>query len=275
MITGKLVALPHPECDLDLMDINNKDLKYVYRLTALQAGWALVYNITGSQHQVVRVDREGRTVPLIYTCTQDSYIGGIINYNDVVFILQDNGYITKFHMMNVSNTMVTYKVDVGYLRSGTLLEYNQLLLPDYRRHEVFVYNTDDHSKQVVITDVNRPVSVACNQDHSVIAVCEVFGHCVSFYNRSYIKLTTIGSYGKTDGYLYRPYCVIFTPSGSLLVADQNNHRVCEFSQQGAFIRHVITSDHGIHEPVSLSYSHPHLWVACNSGKNVKRFKIYK
>ena len=260
---------------MDLMDISNKDLSRVYRLTALQDGGALVYNQTGSQHQVVRVDREGQTVLPIYTCTQDSDIMGIINYNDVVFILQQNGYITKYNINDVSNTVVTYKVDVGGLQSGTLIEYNQLLLPDCSNNEVFIYNTDDHSKQVVITDVYRPVSVACNQDHSVIAVCQSHGHCVSLYNRSYIKLATIGSKGNTDGCLLYPYCVIFTPSDSLLVADRNNDRVCEFSQQGAFIRHVITSDHGIHEPISLSYSHPHLWVACNFGKNVKRFKIFE
>ena len=275
MITDKPVALPHPECDMDLMDINNKDLNHVFILTALQDGGAMVYNYTVSQHQVVRVDREGQTVPPIYTCTQDSGITGIINYNDVVFILEEKGYITKYNIKDVSNTDVTCKVDVGSLYSGTLLEYNQLLLPDYRSNEVFVYNTDDHSKQVVITDVNGPVSVACNQDHSVIAVCEVSGNCVSLYNRSYIKLTTIGSKGNTDSCLSYPRCVIFTPSGSLLVADHDNYGVCEFNQQGAFIRHVITSDHGIHQPLSLSYSHPHLWVACQDGNNVKRFKIYK
>ena len=259
---------------MDLMDINNKDLKYVTSLTALQDGGALVYNVTGSQDQVVRVDREGQTVHPVYTCKQDSDIRGIINYNDVVFILQEKGYITKYNMKDVSNTVVTYKVDVGRLYSGTLIEYNQLLLPDPSCNEVFVYNTDDHSKQVVITDVRTPASVACNQDHSVIAVCE-HGHCVSLYNRSYIKQTTIGSKGKTDGCLLYPGCVIFTPSGSLLVADRNNSRVCEFNQQGAFIRHVITSDHGIDYPLTLSYSHPHLWVAFAGGKNVKRFKIHE
>ena len=275
MITDKLVALRRPVCDMDMMNINNKDLSGVYRLTALQDGGALVSNYTGSQHQVVRVDREGRTVPPIYTCKHNSEIRGIINYNDVVFILQYDGYITKYNINDVSNTVVTYKVDVGSLQSGTIIEYNQLLLPDPHRNEVFVYNTDDHSKQVVITNVNRPVSVACNQDHSVIAVCERSGHCVSLYNRSYIKQATIGSFGQTDGCLYGPICVIFSPSGSLLVADFNNNRVCEFNQQGAFIRHVITSHHDIEYPVSLSYSHPHLWVACWDGNNVKRFKIYK
>ena len=260
---------------MDLMNINNKDLSDVTRLTALQDGGALVYNKTGSQYQVVRLDREGQTVPPIYTCTQDSHIRGIINYNDVVFILQEKGYITKYNINDVSNTAVTYKVDVGSLYSGTLIEYNQLLLIDYDNNKVFIYNTDDHSKQVVITDVNYPVSVSCNQDHSVIAVCEHWGHCVSLYNRSYAKLTTIGSKGKADGCLDCPFSVIFSSSGSLLVADYGNHRVCEFNQQGAFIRHVITSDHGIAFPLSLSYSHPHLWVACNSGKNVKRFKIHE
>ena len=269
------MALPDPVCDLNLMDINNKDLKCVTRLTALQDGGALVYNYTGSQHQVVRVDREGQTVPPIYACTQDSYIMGIIYYNDVVFILQQNGYITKYNIKDVSNTVVTYRVDVGVLKSGTLIEYNQLLLPDIDNNEVFVYNTDDHSKQVVITDVISPVSVACNQDHSVIAVCEHWDHCVSLYNRSYARQAIIGSIGNTEGCLSRPVCVIFTPSDSLLVADRDNHRVCEFNQQGAFIRHVITSDHGIHTPLSLSYSHPHLWVACMNGNNVKRFKIYE
>ena len=260
---------------MDLLELNNNDLKYVYRLTALQDGGALVYNQTGSQRQVVRVDREGQTVPPIYTCTQNSSVRGIINYNDTVFILQDDGSITEYNMNDISNTVVTYKVDVGSLWSGTLLEYNQLLLPDYRCNEVFVYNTDDHSKQVVITDVISPVSVACNQDHSVIAVCEQGGHCVSLYNRSYAKLTTIGSEGKTDGCLDLPYCVIFSPSGSLLVADLVNNRVCEFSQQGAFIRHVIASEHGIQVPWSLSYSYPHIWVTCTGGEWAKRFKIYE
>ena len=270
------MALPRPICDLNLMDINNKNLCSVNRLTALQDGGALVYNQTGSQRQVVRVDRDGQTVLPIYTCKQNSPIRGIINYNDVVFILQDEGYITKYNINDVSNTVVTYKVDVGSLRSGTLIEYNQLLLPDWSNNEVFVYNTDDHSKQVVITDVDHPLSVACNQDHSVIAVCEHYGHCVSLYNRSYIKQATIGSKGiKTDGCLLGPSCVFFTPSGSLLVADLVNNRLCEFNQQGAFIRYVITFDHGINQPLSLSYSHPHLWVACGDGNNVKRFKIYK
>ena len=260
---------------MDLLELKNKDLKDVYRLTTLPDGGALVYNQTGSQRQVVRVDREGQTVPPIYTCTQNSSVRGIINHNDTVFILQDDGSVTNYNMSDISNTVVTYKVDVGSLWSGTLLEYNQLLLPDFNTDKVFVYNTDDHSKQVVITDVRSPASVACNQDHSVIAVCENGGHCVSLYNRSYIKLTTIGSYGKTDGCLDLPFCVIFTPSGSLLVADGGNNRVCEFTQQGAFIRHVITSGHGIYVPWSLSCSHPHMWVACTGGKWAKRFKIYE
>ena len=258
---------------MNLVKINSNDLWEVKRLTALQDGGALVYNRRGSQHQVVRVDREGATVHPIYTCKEDSYVRGIINYNDEVFILQKNGYINKYNINDVSNTAVTYKVHVGSLYSGTLIEYNQLLLPDSHGNEVFVYNTDEHSKQVVITGVLSPVSVACNQDHSVIAVCEYWGHCVSLYNRSYVKQATIGSEGKTDGCLDSPFSVIFTPSDCLLVADRYNHRVCEFTQQGAFIRHVITSDHGIQYPVSLSYSHPHLWVACYVGEDVKRFII--
>ena len=275
IITDKMEALSHPICD---MKIKNKHLSKVKGLTALQDGGALVINYRGSQSsyqfQVVRVDLAGRTVLPIYTCEKDSYVGGIINYNDVVFILQDDGYITKYNVSNVSNTVVTYHIDVGCLSSGILIEYNQLLLSDYRNNEVFVHNTDDHSKQVVITDVNHPISVACNQDHSVIAVCEELGCCVFLYNRSYVRQAIIGSEGTADGCLRGPVCVIFSPSGSLLVADSANHRVCEFSQQGAFIRHVFSSDHGIYDPVSLSYSHPYLWVACDGGYTVKRFTMY-
>ena len=269
------MVLPEPVCDMDLTKVNNKDLNHVYILAALQDGGALVCNDTGSEHQVVRVDRKGNTVHPVYTCTQDCYIGGIIPYNEQMIILQDNGTITKYNTNDVSDTVITYKVDVGCLDTGTLMEYNQLLLPDSERNEVLVYNIDDHSKQVVITDVNRPVSVACNQDHSVIAVCEYNGHCVSLYDRSYIKQATIGSIGKAGGCLLFPECALFSPSGSLLVADTGNNRVCAFSQQGVLIRHVITSEHHIVSPLSLSYSHPHLWVTCADGQNVKRFKIYE
>ena len=263
------MALPNPVCNMDLMKLNNRHLKCVFRLVALQDGGALVYNRARGQHQVVRVDREGQTVPPVYTCKRNSDIRGIITYHGLVFVLQDNGTITKHKINDISKTLATYKVEVGSLCDGTVIYRNQLLLPDYKRNEVFVYNTDDRSKQVVITKAVGPASVACNHDRSVIAVCEGNSHCVSLYNRSYIKQATIGSKGKTDGCLNGPHCVIFSPTGSLLVADFYNKRVCEYSQQGEFIKNVMTSDHG---PLSLSYSHPHLWVACEHGNTVNRFK---
>ena len=279
IIIDELVALSEPLCDLDLMKMN-KDLKFVNRLTALEDGAALVCNKTGSQHQVVRVDRDGNTLHPVFTCKKDSDIESINNYHEIVVILQNNGDITKYNMNDVYNPIFTRSVtpekgSIYELRSGTLIQYNQLLLPEYGRDKLFLYNINDDSTTEVITGLNRPVSVACNQDHSVIAVCEYWANCVSLYNRSYVKLTTIRSTGEADGGLNNPTCVVFTPTGSLLVADYINSRVCEFSKQGAFIRHILTSDHDIHKPWSLSFSHPYLWVACYDGQNVKRFKIYE
>ena len=280
IIIDELVALPEPLCDLDLMKIN-KDLKFVNRLTALEDGEALVCNKTGSQHQVVRVDREGRTVPPIYISTKDSEIDSINTYGKIVVTLQKKGKITKYFMKDVSDPFFSHSITLtdrgtSYdLGSGTLIQYNKLLLPEYSTDKVFLYDTYESRDQVVITGVNRPVSVSCNQDHSVIAVCEYWGNCVSLYDRSYVKLATIRSTGEADGGLNNPTCAVFTPTDSLLVADYINSRVCEFSKQGAFIRHVLTSDHGIHKPWSLSFCHPHLWVACYDGQNVKRFKIYE
>ena len=265
------MVLPNPECDMDLTDIK-KELKYVNSLVALKDGGALISNYT-DRHHVVRVDREGRTVPPLYTCTQGSDIMGISTYHVLVFLFQSDGFITKYNINDITNTVVTYKVDVDKLCSGTLIEYNQLLLPDFDKDEVFVYNTDEHSKQVVITDVRSPVSVSCNQNQTVIAVCELDGHCVSLYNKSYVKQTTIGSYGRAAGCLDHPSSVIITPSGSFLVADFKNNRVSEFGQQGAFLRHVITQH--IECPYSISFSHPYLWVACQGGTTVKRFRIYQ
>ena len=250
------------------------ELYNVTRVTALDDGTCLVYNRTSDyKHQVLRIDKEGQTVPPVHVCEDNSVIRGILHSQGVIYIIQERGRITKCLLDDLSRSVEVYLLNMGLLYNGDMVDENTIILTDGIRGEVFIYHIKNRHKDVKITGLAYPVSVSCRREkHGLrFAVCERYAGRISIYDEGFNKIKTISSKGTEDGQLLGPECAIFSPWGSILVADTNNNRISEFSEDGAFIKHLLTDQDDIYMPVSISYNKPYLWVA-GWGK-LKAFKL--
>ena len=268
-ITGP--AMSHPVMAVNVKSVN-KQINYVTRVTALPDGTCLVYSRTSDwKRQVLRIDKEGQTVPPVHVCEDNSVIRGILHSQGVIYILQGEGIITKCLLDDLSRSVDTYRLDVGSLYNGDMVDENTIILTDGTRGEVFIYHIKNKHKDVKITGLSYPVSVSCRREkHGLrFAVCELKAGHISIYDEGFNKMKTIGSEGRGDGQPSGPLCAIFSPWGSILVADTNNIRISEFSEDGAFIKHLLTK---IFMPVSISYNKPYLWVAGVDGQ-LKSYKL--
>ena len=263
--------MSHPVMAVNVNAVN-KQINKVFRVTALDDGTCLVSNLTSDdKRQVLRIDKEGQTVPPVHVCEDNSDIMGILHSQGVIYILQHGGRITKCLLDDLRRSVVTYKLHGENLYNGDMVDENTIILTDHLRGEVFIYHINNRHKDVKITGLSYPVSVSCRREkHGLrLAVCERYAGCISIYDEGFNKRKTIDSNGRRDGQLNRPWCAIFSPWGSILVADTDNHRISEFSEDGAFIRHLLTK---IYMPVSISYNKPYLWVAAGLGQ-LKSFKL--
>ena len=268
--------MPHPVMAVDVNSVN-KQINKVYTVTALDDGTCLVYNrISDYKHQVLRINLEGQTVPPVHVCEHNSFIRGILHSQGVVYIIQTGGIVTKCLLNNLSRRVEDYKLDVEALYNGDMVDENTIILTDPSRGEVFIYYIKDKHKDVKITGLSEPVSVSCRREkHGLrLAVCEYGASCISIYDEGFNKIKTIGRRGRRweEGYLLYPSCATFSPWGSILVADTNNNSISEFSEDGAFIKNLLTYQDGIYMPESISYNKPYLWVADFNGQ-LKSFKL--
>ena len=97
--------------------------------------------------------------------------------------------------------------------------------------------------------------------HLYYVVCERDRHQVHIYNSTWSLYQTLGgSEGSGDGQLRNPYTAVGLPDGSVIISDINNNRLCLFTIQGKFVRHILTRSDGLSEPEAMSISLPYLWV---------------
>ena len=193
-----------------------------------------------------------------------------------MFILQLNGTITQVKWLD-GQIVKTYNVQVKGLLRGLKIEENMLLLVDYLGGELFTFNTTNEHQQCILQGLNCPSSVVTTvQEKEVVYIlCEIGAHAVRIYNSNWTLTRTIGGQkGSADGELNRPNSVTVLPCNNILVSDCYNNRVCEFTLDGQFVRHIISD---IDHPRQLQLSYPLLWVTYGEAYpfRVKCFQLYK
>ena len=82
----------------------------------------------------------------------------------------------------------------------------------------------------------HPNGIAVNS-HGLIAVGDVKGHCVLIYDKDGKFVRKLGCYGENPGQLNTPRGVTYLNDEEILVADELNHRIQQFSvQTGMFVK---------------------------------------
>ena len=278
----------NPVLDLNLTDVNPQ-MTEIRRVAALPDGGAFVYNIVRSNRteQVWRVNVTGQVIQLVYHCVWWCYIEGLLVLNNNLYVICCYGELTEININNI-NTVQVYQVpDVYYMHHYGSLSYHPsvithpdlLLLADCNKDEIFSYNVTSENKQVHLTGLGYPTSVSfmTYNSHLYYVVCERNRHQVLIYNSTWSLYKTLGgTLGSGDGQLSWPNSAFGLPDGSVIISDYYNNRVCLFTIDGKFVRHLITWSDGLYHPWAMSVSLPYLWIVNRFYPNLVlyRYKLY-
>ena len=170
---------------------------------------------------------------------------------------------------------VRYNPNVDNVKSMLVVNDSCVVLVSYSIRRVVEYNPNNNIKKLVVSNLDEPVQVNLmkREDHILYMVtCRGNRHVISVYDDQWNQLFTFGGGGNADGQLRDPWSTAYTTEG-ILVSDMSNKRVCMFSFEGTFIKHILTNKDGINYPMGLVFLSPYLWVTGHSSPLVKCFKL--
>ena len=98
-------------------------------------------------------------------------------------------------------------------------------------------------------------------------------HSIHVFDDQWRLMFRFGGKGRRDGDLDSPCGIACTLEG-ILVADTRNNRICQFSFDGQFMRHVLQKrGREPSDPISLVFIKPLLWVTYNNPPSVRCYQI--
>ena len=279
--TQASVRPDEPDLDLDVTAVNNQITNPHY-VAALPEGEAAVVN---GGNQVLKINKTGQTIKELYNCQSCDNIRGLLLLGSNLYVIHKNGTTVEIQPHTGQLLNVYHIPGVSYIQHfGTLWSdpskipnTDILLLPDYRKGEVFSYNLTSRHKQVHLTYLSYPFSVSYsfynNSTHYI--VCQYNHHTITIYNSSWDLVSSFGGFGYSDGHLIHPYAAIMSYNSTILVSDHYNNRISVFTTDGVFLYHLLTQSDGILYPQALSYYKPYLWVVNDYGYQLYRYRLYE
>ena len=151
-----------------------------------------------------------------------------------------------------------------------------IVLVSYSESKIIEFDPNNKHVKIVKLKSDGPVQVSTmerNDQVLYLVTCHGNKHKVKVYDKMWNLLFTFGGWGYEDGHLWNPWGTACTTDG-ILVADQSNHRISQFSFEGKFLKHILTRDDGIGYPTGLTFVNPYLWVTSHSPPSVQCFKLY-
>ena len=279
----------NPLLDLNLTDVNPQ-LTRIYRAAAVPDGGVFVIhivNIYTYKWQVLRVNVRGQVIQHVYQPESGFYnsLGGLLVLTNNLYVIYHNGTLIEININNTNIVQVYQVPDVREMVHRGSLSYHPsvithpdlLLLADWSKGEIFSYNVTSKNKQVHLTGLSDPTSVSfmTYNSHLYYIVCEPGRHQVSVYNATWGLHQTLGGWGSDDGQLLRPSSAIGLPDGSVIISDEDNYRICLYTIQGKFVRHLLRLSNGLRLPrlQAMSTSLPHRWVV-DILRTLYRYRLY-
>ena len=258
----------------------------LYCVVALSGGEAFVAFREKSNNEIklTKLGKDGRKTGRIYKCEtkRKSYVTGLLYSDPYVFIIQEDGNVTKINGNTLTRCEYTKKVPARGLYPGELIKINQesdeLLLTDYGKGEVFIYNTKTEYKDIKIRGLEGPVKAVrdCNLCEVLYIVTEYDGCSVKLYSEEWSLLEKIcGREADSQLQLSRPLSAVMITNQNLLIADRNNNRVVEVTWEGKFVKELLSTN-DVCFPMAMSYQEGRLWIVAmkNGLKDVTAYTIF-
>ena len=248
----------------------------------MNENWNQTWNISSTENDCVLIcdwtkpyitgayssDKPTTTIPAVHGYARDAcvYQGYLYTaYNNCVSKRTYNDGNTGEEEMLRPNITEIYSIVVNdkcmYLLSNT-------------EGKVVEFNLSTNTTREVVSNLQNPYNLNVIQKEGSVKYCvSCYGtHSVMVYDDTWNLLFTFGGPGSGDGQLTNPWGVTCTTEG-ILVADQSNHRISQFSLGGTFMKHVLTKNDGIGKPLGIAFSGLYLWVTQWQPYTVKCYKI--
>ena len=226
-------------------------------------------------YHVIRLDMNGRVVNWYYPQDTDKQVHNVFVYENDIYMFQPNTItvIPHYHEQNI-----IYTVDIESMFGILVKDKSTIFISQCENPgNIYKYDTVHDTTEVVVEGLNKPtyMSMMYTKEGYTYIISESGGHCIKVYNSSWELIHSYGSEGTRDSEFDLPMATTVTDMGTILVADQGNHRISHFTIDGQFLSHVATKDDGIEVPIGLCYEHPYLWVTRSESRNVKCLEITK
>ena len=226
-------------------------------------------------YHVIRLDMKGRVVNWYYPQDTDKQVQSVCVYNNDIYLLQSDTItvIPHYHEENI-----IYHLDIEFMCGILVKDKSTIFISQVKNPgNIYKYDTVHDTTEVVAKGLKIPgyMNMMYTKEGCKYIISEEAGHCIKVYNSSWRLLHSFGGIGTCDGQFDTPMDTTVTDMGTILVADQGNHRISHFTIDGQFLSHVTTKDgkDGIVAPIGLCYKHPYLWVT--AGDNVICLEITK
>ena len=265
-----------PLLDLDV-EAKNQELGQISWVAALPHEEAFIDSWSYRSQKVLRLNAQGQvTKNVLEAFGYPRKLGGLLLSHQYLFVIYKNGTLVEINVNNSQTVDVYYVHNVSLMFNYGSLAYDPSVIPDHdlllltdaQKGEVFSYNVSTKNKVVHVTGLKYPTSVSVMKVKSDLSylVTDSNSNQILFYNSTWGLHKIIG-----DGRFYNPKCALGLVNGITLISDNQHGRISEYTTDGRFIRHFLTS---LKYPASMSISLPYLWVVDAYTDNVLRYKLY-
>ena len=249
----------------------NKQWQSPWNISAVDSYCVIVSDWSKSEVVCVYSPTSGEpsiTIPAHYGEVRDACV-----YQNHLYTAYSDCITKRTFNDGAAGEEVKYNPNVNDIFSMLVVNDSCVVLVCNSSRRVVEYNPNNNNTKVAVSNLNDPVQVSLmkREGHILYMVTCGGNHDITVYDEKWNQLFIFGGYGNADGQLYNPWSTAYSTEG-ILVSDSSNHRVCLFSFDGTFIKHILTNKDGINYPMGLTFLSPYLWVTSQS-PSVKCFKL--
>ena len=274
--------------ELNLMSAKKKDI-YMQKPVFVKEircprneTWQQPYNISSTDNDCVLIcdwdksyitfayssDKPTTTIPAVHGEVRDACV-----YQGYLYTAYRNCVSKRTYNDGNTGEEVLLEPNIKDINS-ILVNDNCMYLLSYTDSRIVEFDLNTKTTREVANNLKTPYNLNMIQKEGCAMFCvSCCGtHSVMVYDDTFNLLFTVGGRGSKDGQLNSPWSVTCTTEG-ILVADQSNQRVSQFSFEGTFMKHILTKNNGIGSPYGITFNKQYLWMTRCYPFTVKCYKI--
>ena len=217
---------------------------------------------------VVRLNEKGKLIARYYPEIVNDQVIGVNVFNNKIYIVQERGITVIHTKTNSKDKNMFYQLQLHKDSKICVIDDSIILYTSPKEESVYLYNIKDNTREVMVNNLKYPtyLSTSVTGEGRVYLVTERDANLIKVYDSEWKLLNQIGD---SDNRLKLPQATLSTEMGTILVCDEDNHRISHFRLDGTLLGHVVHLNY----PRGLAYKYPNLWTSTYNGAWLKCFEL--